>query len=195
MTQLQERQGFANGTLTNCDVCGATVKSGEDCPHCAEATEQPQRYEEAKAIEGGWILADTGDRTEIQRHDADLVFEDDAAALSYVEALAAGGDTHAAFCLSQCGPIQPHAIDLTPESCKTPEGAAKVAAALEAWTHSQADLANAASAFLDAYETEMGDFESGENGEDARQDYKELVKAADTMATAQDTFLRTLAGR
>lgn len=34
MTDLQIRQGYANGTLTDCDECGATMKNGGECPVC-----------------------------------------------------------------------------------------------------------------------------------------------------------------
>ena len=34
MTDLQIRQGYANGTLTDCDICGTTMKNGGECPNC-----------------------------------------------------------------------------------------------------------------------------------------------------------------
>lgn len=34
MTDLQVRQGYANGTLTDCDECGETMKMGEECEAC-----------------------------------------------------------------------------------------------------------------------------------------------------------------
>lgn len=33
MTPLEIRKGFANGQLTDCDECGATMFINEDCPN------------------------------------------------------------------------------------------------------------------------------------------------------------------
>lgn len=41
MTDTEIRQGFANGQLTDCDECGATVFNNENCPNpnCSDHTQ------------------------------------------------------------------------------------------------------------------------------------------------------------
>jgi hypothetical protein len=84
-------------------------------------------------------------------------------------------------------------IDITPESLKTPEGAAKVAAALEAWQTAQAEVANQAATFVDEH---GGDFlHVMQMYGPACEDFRDLQGAIDEMAERQHAFLVALAGR
>ncbi len=76
-------------------------------------------------------------------------------------------------------------IDITPQSLKTPEGAALVAAALKAWEYSTAEVARVAAVLLDEYD----------DGEDIKGAIRELREVIDIRSAAQDAFLRALAGR
>lgn len=53
MTDLQVRQGYANGTLTDCDECGATMKNGGECPVCSDSCddEQQEDHEDTDSLE------------------------------------------------------------------------------------------------------------------------------------------------
>jgi predicted nucleic acid-binding Zn ribbon protein len=61
MTDLQIRQGYANGTLTDCDECGATMKNGGECPNC-DNQESPDElahlpYHQRAAVIGQVMLS------------------------------------------------------------------------------------------------------------------------------------------
>lgn len=58
MTETEIRDGYAAGTLTDCDECGATIYSGKDCPRCEEANEQPKVVQQprVKATYRGQVL-------------------------------------------------------------------------------------------------------------------------------------------
>ena len=95
-------------------------------------------------------------------------------------------------------------VDLTPESLKTPEGAARVRITMDAFTSSQAQLANETAAFLrdHAYEVidsakalvRRGDMSQDEANRmtSALRDLEALAKK---MSAAQEDFLRAVAGR
>ena len=90
------------------------------------------------------------------------------------------------------------AIDLTPESLKTPEGQEKVARALRKFEDSHADVANRATQFLhDHGDYLVGLARSADDGEayDIREEYDEVREAIRRRSEAQDNFLRALAGR
>lgn len=39
MSDLEVREDFANGTLTNCETCDRTIRNGHDCPFCEQGDE------------------------------------------------------------------------------------------------------------------------------------------------------------
>jgi ABC-type proline/glycine betaine transport system substrate-binding protein len=92
----------------------------------------------------------------------------------------------------------PTYIDLTPESLKTPEGAAKVQAAMEAWEATHADVANLATQFINDHGDRIAEWlkveDEWDDGE-ASQDLTELRAAMDDRSRKQDAFLRAIAGR
>jgi len=81
-------------------------------------------------------------------------------------------------------------IDMTPDSMKTPEGVAKVNAALEVWQSAQADMANASLHFF----KEFGDLLEQASSE-VREDLAEINEKGRVMLKAQEAFLRAVAGR
>ncbi len=84
-------------------------------------------------------------------------------------------------------------IDITPESVKTPEGAARVTKALKAWDETHAEVANLAAQFVDAHGAEV--LHCMEMYEGACEDFRELRTAIEARARKQDEFLRVLAAR
>ena len=74
-------------------------------------------------------------------------------------------------------------IDITPDSLKTPEGVAKVNAALETWHDTQATLANLAAQNFPHFDSLDSD------------EIREMQDAIKAMHAAQEDFLRALAGR
>ncbi|RZU28955.1 hypothetical protein [Edaphobacter modestus] len=85
-------------------------------------------------------------------------------------------------------------FDLTPESVKTPEGAAKVDAALKAWEETHANVANEAGAFILRHEDAIAKALSGE-GYDSEcvEDLKEVCELIRDRENKQEAFLRALA--
>jgi len=89
---------------------------------------------------------------------------------------------------------KPMMIDMTPEGCKTPEGAAKVNEAIRAFEDSAAALANAAMEFFDTYEDDIlrmtRDWEIGS----MKDDMADIRVMIQTRRKAQEEFLKSLAG-
>jgi hypothetical protein len=82
-------------------------------------------------------------------------------------------------------------IDLTPDSVKTPAGAAKLNKSMDALLAAQAETANAAGRFIKKF-----------NGLQLRadllhiaEDWDELADQVKTQEAAQETFVRAVAGR
>jgi hypothetical protein len=88
-------------------------------------------------------------------------------------------------------------IDLTPEGCKTPEGNARVNAALEVWQGHQANMANESASFFREFGDGIlrGERPDAETFADLREAIGDLRETAKNMATAQEEFLRAVAGR
>lgn len=84
-------------------------------------------------------------------------------------------------------------VDITPESLKTPEGAAKVAAAQNASEHETANVANLASQFIDLHGDTIA-FALRKAGASTHE-FRELRAAMRTREGLQNAFLRALAGR
>jgi hypothetical protein len=86
--------------------------------------------------------------------------------------------------------MESKSVDITPESLKTPEGAAKVNKAAEHWHDTQANVANLSASFFRefSYLVPAAD-------EDATELVLEIQDAIKHMKTAQEAFLRALAGR
>ena len=79
--------------------------------------------------------------------------------------------------------------DMTPDSIKTPEGAARVQKAQQEWERLQADMANGSERFFKVYGHLL------EGDAKAKADMAELQETGREMLEAQDKFLRALAGR
>lgn len=88
---------------------------------------------------------------------------------------------------------QPQYIDLTPESLKTPAGAAKVTAAMEAWEATHAEVANLATFFLNRHGDDIADCMEM-YGNAFHDDLRELREAMADRDQKQNAFLRALAG-
>lgn len=88
-------------------------------------------------------------------------------------------------------PVQ--TIDITPESCKTPEGAARVAKAMQEFEDSGAALANAAIEFFDSHEEDL--LHCMEMYEGVRDDVHQIRALIGARRRKQDAFLRAVAGR
>lgn len=84
---------------------------------------------------------------------------------------------------------KPQTIDCTPRGLQSPEGAARVACALNDWNHSAHDVANLVAQFLDA----AGPYLSFPL-EDFGEQYAELEKAVEDRAAKQEEFLRAVSG-
>ncbi len=84
-------------------------------------------------------------------------------------------------------------VDIIPESLKSPEGAARVNAAVQDFEESTADVANLAAAFLDQWGIAISLAMRRESPEFA-EDLNELQAAVRTRYERQETFLRALAG-
>ncbi len=95
--------------------------------------------------------------------------------------------------LAQRRSTQTGTIDITPESLKTSEGAAKVTGALKAWEETHAEVANLAAQFVSTHGADM--LHCMEMYQDACEDFWELRTAIEARAQKQDDFLRALANR
>lgn len=75
MTELQVRQGYANGTLTDCDECGATMKNGGECEACRDAEEEELCSECGVKLEDGegydGMCGNCADSAEEEHEDTD----------------------------------------------------------------------------------------------------------------------------
>jgi hypothetical protein len=83
-------------------------------------------------------------------------------------------------------------IKLTPVGLSTPEGSARVAAALKAFEESHATVANAATQFIERYQYEIKHALNSEDG--AGDELAELLEMIAARSVAQDDFLRAVAG-
>lgn len=83
-------------------------------------------------------------------------------------------------------------IDLTPEGCKTPEGAARVRKATQEFEDANAAVANKATEFLDTHEDDI--LHCMEMYEGIADDVRELRALIVARRKKQDAFLRAVAG-
>jgi hypothetical protein len=51
MTELEIRQGYSNGTLTDCDECGETMRAGSVCIACAAREEESSHAKPSQAVD------------------------------------------------------------------------------------------------------------------------------------------------
>lgn len=79
----------------------------------------------------------------------------------------------------------PMTIDFTPAGCKTPEGAARVAKAIEEFEHATANVANEADQILDYHDRD-------DLGPQEWQVLRDLIAV---RRLKQDAFLNAVAGR
>ena len=90
-------------------------------------------------------------------------------------------------------------IDITPEGCKTPEGAAKVRTAQTDWDDATHALANALIEFLDTHEDDltaaMDTYEDTHSIEGWRDDLHQLRALIGGRNRKQEAFLRAVAGQ
>ncbi len=84
-------------------------------------------------------------------------------------------------------------IDITPESCKTAEGAARVQKAMQEFEDSNAALANAATEFFDTHEDDI--LHCMEMYEGVAEDVHQVRALIGARRRKQDAFLRAVAGR
>lgn len=84
-------------------------------------------------------------------------------------------------------------IDLTPESLKTPEGAARVSKALDDWNNARVEFANAASRFISRHGDEIRSMLRRLNEDSAYSDCEELEELNEAFTATQDGFLRAMA--
>lgn len=84
-------------------------------------------------------------------------------------------------------------IDLTPESLKTPEGAARVSKALDDWNNARVEFANAASRFISRHGDEIRSMLRRLNEDSAYLDCEELEELNEAFTATQDGFLRAMA--
>jgi hypothetical protein len=75
-----------------------------------------------------------------------------------------------------------------------PDGALKVAQTIREWDAATANYANGCDELFDSYEYLFEDIANGGEGEDVRQDWKELMKLRQARQDAQEAFLKAAAG-
>ena len=85
-------------------------------------------------------------------------------------------------------------VDITPESMKTPEGRARVNAAMVRFTSATAEVANLAGALLEDWASELAIAMNGHDGEFGA-DLDEVLRAIQSREEAQEEMLRAMAGR
>ncbi len=86
-------------------------------------------------------------------------------------------------------------IDITPESLKTPDGIAKVNAAMEAYRESREAIAHLATVFVMQHKSEVSHGLRKAGYDYILDDLRELVTAVDDRRKAEEAFLRAVAGR
>jgi hypothetical protein len=86
-------------------------------------------------------------------------------------------------------------IDITPVGMKTPEGIARVNKAMQEWENIRAEVANKTHHLLRDHFYALRQTLVRNDESDAAEDLDEIMEDCKRMITAQDEFLKAVAGR
>ena len=158
LTAYEAEQRTRIGNAPTCDLCGGQHGSDHDCQNHDHLNDDGSCSPNCEACK------------DTQPNPFDVMMQRGAAIRKH------GHTTQS---------TEVETIDITPESCKTPEGAAKVNDAMRALDNAIAEVANRA-------ETVVQDYDNPDQIENSMRELRESVKA---RRDAQEAFLRAVAGR